>query len=67
MFHSDLQSDARRHRRARRRPSGSQDHRDQRAERGGHGTREDRPGPLQLRGRGGTDAHKYTNTHMLTH
>lgn len=49
---SDMQPDARRHRRAGGGPSGAPDYRDQRAKRGGHGAREDRPGSVELCWRG---------------
>lgn len=49
---TDLQPHARGHSRERRRPRGTSDHRDQRAERGGHASREDRPHPLQCGGGG---------------
>lgn len=48
----DLQPHARGHRGERRRPRRPPHHRDQRAERGGHGPREDRAGPVQLGGGG---------------
>ncbi len=47
LFCSDLQSDARGDRRARRRPRRSSYHRDQRSERGGHTSREDRSHPVK--------------------
>ena len=49
---ADLQSAARRDRGAGRGAGGPQDHRDQRAERGGRAAREDRQPPRYLRGRG---------------
>lgn len=62
---SDLQLDARRHRRARRRACRTQDHRDKRSECRCHGSREDRPDSLRLSGRGKRPVLQWPVNHTL--